>query len=233
MKLIAHRGFADEYPENTLRAVRKASEVSDVVEVDVRRCGSGELVVFHDDTVDRVTDGVGAVSEYALPELRALSVLDSGESVPTLTAVLAALPDDVGLNVELKESVAEEALDSLSTVDNEVLVSSFDPDHLEAVTEIDPTVPVALLWAGEDGDPVERAAELGCSAVHPEWHLCEPDFVDRAHDAGMDVNAWTVKRASTAEDLRSFGVDGVIADSSDVLRERSNDEPRLTSGEDH
>lgn len=217
MRLIAHRGFADEHPENTLRAVREASAVADMIEVDVRQCGSGELVVFHDETVGRVTDGVGALSEYTLPELRALSVGDSGESIPTLTAVLAALPEDVGINVELKEPVAADALKLLSTVDNEALVSSFDADHLRAVRAVDPEVPTALVWAGDAGDPVDEALELGCRAIHPEWSLCDGAFVDRAHDAGLTVNAWTVKRRSTAQDLRSLGVDGVIADRSDVV----------------
>jgi len=217
VRLIAHRGFADEYPENTLRAVRQASSVADMIEVDVRQCGSGELVVFHDETVGRVTDGVGALSEYTLPELRALSVQESGESIPTLTAVLAALPDGVGINVELKEPVAADVLELLSTVDNEALVSSFEAEHLRAVRGIDPEVPTALIWAGGAGDPIDEALELGCRAIHPEWSLCDEAFVDRAHDAGLSINAWTVKRRSTAQDLRSLGVDGVIADSGDVV----------------
>jgi len=228
VKLIAHRGFAEENPENTLRAVRNAQDQADMVEVDVRRCGSGELVVFHDETVDRVTDGVGAVSEYALPELRALNVLESGESVPTLTAVLAALPDHVGINVELKEPVAADALELLDTVKNEVLVSSFEESILRDIRDADDGVPTALVWAGEGGDPIDRARDLDCRAIHPEWSLCDAGFVKRAHSADLEVNAWTVVRKSTADDLQSLGVDGVIADSSDVI-ETENDLAELSS----
>jgi len=95
MRLIAHRGFADRYPENTLRAVREASRFADEVEVDVRRCDSGELVVVHDCTVDRVTDEEGAVAHHSLAELRALDVLGTGEGVPTLAEVLSAVPPTV------------------------------------------------------------------------------------------------------------------------------------------
>lgn len=217
MKLIAHRGFADEHPENTVRAVRRASDVADAVEVDVRRCGSGELVVFHDETVDRVTDGIGAVSEYDLPHLRALTVLDSGESVPTLTAVLAAVPESIAIVVDLKEPVADDALELLEMVDNDVVISAFDPSILRTVSDLDPTVPTALVWDGNGGDPVDRARDLGCRSIHPEWSLCEEGFVKRAHSADLRVNAWPVKRTSTATDLRSLGVDGVIADDSHVL----------------
>ena len=88
MRCIAHRGFAKVNPENTVTAVRSAAEHTDVIEIDVRRCGSGELVVIHDETVERVTDGTGRVAELSADELTALDVLESGEGVPTLPSLL-------------------------------------------------------------------------------------------------------------------------------------------------
>lgn len=217
MRCIAHRGFAAEAPENTVAAVG-AADCADLVEVDVRRCGSGELVVVHDETVDRVSDGTGAVADHTLSELRALDVLDTGEGVPTLTEVVAALPPGVGLNAELKEpGLAADALAHLRDVDGEVVVSSFSPRVLAAVADHDPSVATAYLTADRRPDPVATARDLGCTHLHPSAALCLlTRVVPRAHDAGLVVNAWTVERPVVARLLRYRGVDGCIADARDA-----------------
>ncbi len=216
VRLIAHRGFAAEHPENTLAAVRAAAEQADVVEVDVRRCGSCDLVVIHDATVDRATDGTGRVDAHTLAELRDLSVLGSGHGVPTLADLPEVLPPSVGINVEFKEPVVADALPALRQFDGEVVVSSFDPGILATVAEVAPDLPTALLVADAE-DAVERARDLGCAAVHPEWSACDPELVERAHEAGLSVNAWTVEHRETADRLAEMGVDGVIADRHDVV----------------
>lgn len=238
MRLIAHRGFADAHPENTLSAVRLAAERADAVEVDARRCGSGEVVVIHDATVDRVTDGAGRVDGLTRAELAALSVYGSGEGVPTLADVAAALPAWVGLVLELKETgLAADALAAAADVDD-LVVSSFLPEALAECREADAEVPTALNVAGGDVETgtdggggatgsgadrgrrsagIERAVDLDCAAVHPHHGLCVPEYVRRAHDAGLAVNAWTVVERETARALAEAGVDGVIADRADVL----------------
>ncbi len=114
MRLIAHRGFAATAPENTIAAVQSAAEYADAVEFDVRRCGSGELVVIHDETVDRVTGGVGAVADSSLEELQSLTVLQSGERVPTLEEMLEVVPPSVEINLEMKElDIAADVLEAL------------------------------------------------------------------------------------------------------------------------
>jgi glycerophosphoryl diester phosphodiesterase len=141
---IAHRGYAAEAPENTIAALRRAGRRADGVELDVRRCGSGELVVVHDATVDRVTDGTGRVADHSLAELQALDVLDSGESIPRLDAALAAVPDDVMVNVELKETgVAADAVATLQGVANPVLVSSFSETALREVRAVSRSIQTA------------------------------------------------------------------------------------------
>ena len=215
MRVIAHRGFAEEHPENTLQAVRLAAERADAVEVDARRCASGEVVVIHDETVDRTTDGTGRVDEHSREELAALSVYGSDEGVPTLAEVAAALPEWVGLILELKETeLAADALEAVSDLDG-VVVSSFLPDVLSECRAADTDVPLALNAMESDG--IAEARELDCAAVHPHHGLCSPDYVERAHDAGLAVNAWTVDDRATARELDEAGVDGVIADWSDVL----------------
>ncbi|MFB6108046.1 MAG: glycerophosphodiester phosphodiesterase [Haloplanus sp.] len=219
MRLIAHRGFAAEHPENTLLALRRASRRADAVEVDVRRCGSGELVVVHDETVDRVTDATGRVADYGREELAALSVLGSGEGVPTLGEALDAVPASVGVNLELKEcGLAADALSVAADRDTEAFVSSFSVDALRECRDADPAVPRAYLFAdGDDDDAVDCARDLDCAFLHPHHDRCDADFVARAHDAGLAVNAWTVDDRATARRLADAGVDGVVADRRDVL----------------
>ena len=104
MKHIAHRGVAAEYPENTLLAVRQATTQADMIELDLRRCGSGEIVVIHDGIVDTISERRGRVKDFSVTDLSRLNVLTSGEGVPTLTSVLDAVPPEISFNLELKET---------------------------------------------------------------------------------------------------------------------------------
>lgn len=218
MRLIAHRGFALTFPENTIFALRAAADIADLVEIDVRRCGSGELVVIHDETVDRVTRARGRVSEFDLSTLRDLDVLDSGEPIPTLSEVFDAVPDAIGINVELKEAdTALEALRIAAAAENDVLVSSFDLEALTAARESHPSIPRALLFRGDPEIRLQQARELNCVAVHPHYETCTPDVVSRFHVAGFSVHAWTIEDAATAKRVADAGADGVIADRPDVL----------------
>lgn len=219
MKVIGHRGCAEQYPENTLHAVTRAARYLETVEVDVRRCASGEPVVFHDETVDRVTDGTGRVADLTLAELRALDVLGSGERVPLLSAVLAALPDGVTVQLELKETgLAEDALRAGESSVNDVVVSSFIPDALAEVSAHDPAIPTGFLFEEDPHANTEHAIDLDCEFVHPHYDLClETDVVDRAHARGLGVIAWKAARTrEEVEALREVGVDGVTADRWDI-----------------
>jgi glycerophosphoryl diester phosphodiesterase len=220
MRLIAHRGFAGVNPENTLQAVEAAAGVADAIEVDVRRCESGDLVVIHDETVDRVTNGTGPVAGHTLAELRELDVLGTGEGVPTLEAVLEAVPETVGVNVELKErGTAADAMEPMASLHPQTVVSSFSSEVLAACRNADPSVPRAFLT--DEGGPgaVRTALDLECGYIHPAVDACDERLVSDAHHAGMSVNAWTVEERDAAESLARLGVDGVIADSTDVRPE--------------
>lgn len=216
MNCIAHRGFAGTNPENTLGAVTRAV-AADVasVEVDVRRCGTGELVVIHDETVDRVTDGTGAVADLSLAALSSLSVLGSGEGVPTLSAVCEVVPSAVTLDIELK--TAGLGADTIAIAGRHgcsVRLSSFDPVVLETIPWVDgaPVVDLALITRYGGRRMLDRAVRLGCSAVHPRWQRCTRSFVAAAQDRALAVNAWTVRSDTVARRLARVGVDGLIAD---------------------
>ena len=218
MRLIAHRGFASINPENTLSAIERASAVADEVEVDVRRCASGELVVIHDPTVDRVTDQSGAVSEYARSDLESMRVLDTEEGIPTLAELLRIVPDRVGINVELKEpGIAVDAVDLVSSLHPNSIVSSFSGEALSDCRAVDPDVPTAYITDESGTEGVETAVELDCEYLHLGVETCTERAVGAAHGVGMHVNAWTIDSADEATALASTGIDGVISDRPDVL----------------
>lgn len=219
MELIGHRGCAEQYPENTIPAVRASSQYLTTVEVDVRRCATGELVVFHDETVERLTQGEGAVAELSWRELRSLEVLDSGEPVPSLDEMLAAVPEAVTLQVELKEAgLASDVHAAVAASQVDVQISSFLPGALREVAGLDWAVPSGLLFDADPESNVAVAEGLDCEFVHPHFDLCVgTDVVATAQERGFGVIAW--KAARTAEDvaaLREVGVDGVTVDRWDI-----------------
>ncbi len=197
-QIFAHRGFADKYPENTVGAVRAAAEESDAVEIDVRRCGSGELVVFHDDELDRVTDGEGRIDGIPLGELKRLTVAGSREPVPTIDELLAVVPKGTLLNIELKEDgIGEEVVNACQAHGVDALYSSFYDDAIREIRSIAPDAPLAVLC--HKMQPIDErlalADELDAVAFHPSMALVEawsdpdslwlPAALDRL-DAGLD-----------------------------------------------
>ena len=199
-----------------MRAVRKSSRRFPAVELDVRRCRTGELVVFHDETVDRVTDGTGSVAAMDWNRLRSLEVLESGERIPRLSEALAAIPSDVSVQVELKQlGVAADAVAAIAAADVDARVTSFLPSALAEVRDRNPELPLGYLFGESVGveTGLATAVALGCDTLHPHSELClETDVVDAAHAAGMDVVAWAADDDETFERLRAAGVDGATAD---------------------
>lgn len=244
MRTTAHRGFAGQYPENTVRAVRGAvggdHPPADAVEVDVQPAAGGEPVVVHDERLDDLTDREGLVRETPVERVCSAEVLGSGETVPRLADVLAAVPDGVTLNVELKppDGAAryDERLDAdtlaerraawepfvdrvLGTLEDEVLLSSFCEAPLSLLNEASDRPTAAVTMSPETGLAVARAH--GCDAVHAELHTVpgtamaedpHEGLFRAADDAGLAVRAWTVRTWYEAAQLRAAGVDGLIAD---------------------
>ncbi|WP_181687203.1 glycerophosphodiester phosphodiesterase [Halorhabdus salina] len=212
MRCIAHRGFAGLYPENTLAAIEQAGEQADLIELDVRRCGSGELVVHHDETVDRLTTANGRVADMTATELSRLNVEGSGEGVPTLAAAIDAVPADVGLDIELKEpGLLSDVQDLLSDVDLEIWLSSFDISIVETASE-QTDYPVVLLVGDSSEAGIERAAGLDCAGLGPHWRLVDFALIERAHRADLAVYPWTITDVDRAETFAKMGIDGIIAD---------------------
>ncbi len=245
LDILAHRGFAGTFPENTVPAVTAAGLHPDThtVEVDTMPAADGTPVVFHDsrlherdDGSEGITDAEGVVWETPLSTVTNAEVLDSGSTVPTLAEVVAAVPPGVRLNVELKNPgtgdvwpaselpdldarretwrpFVERVVEACVPLDR-TLYSSFSEAALAAADAVtgDRTAPLVPEGAGDWGlAAVERH---GCTAFHPSKAavFADPALVDRAHDHGCTVNAWTAQTWYELKRLRETGVDGVIAD---------------------
>lgn len=225
--LVGHRGVRGARPENTVAAIElAASQGAHAVEIDVRPCASGELVVAHDPTLERVTGGDDqrAISSLTRVDLAAVD-LGGGARLPCLHTVLdrcAAL--GIGLNVELKNDVPDRfravraAARALRSRDDlTMVVSSFDPRMLAAFRHLAPRVPIALLLHPEHPNVQLFAAPLGAVAVHLARSLAGSAAIARWHRRGLSVWVWTVNDPLEAERLLQDGADGIISDNPDRL----------------
>ncbi len=228
--LLGHRGLNTVAPENTLAAIDAAVEAgAQGVEIDVRPCGTGELVVIHDPTVHRLTGGADdrPVSDLSLRELHHISTtvaqLGPAGRVPVLEEVVTRCRDHgLALNVEMKRdvpsrtAVVRACARSLTTLGagQPIVVSSFDPAMLVGLRLLAPRLPLALLLhrAGRHYRFELLARPLGAVAIHVERTMVRPAQVERWRRLGMRVVAWTVNHRQEVRDLHRIGVDGFISD---------------------
>ncbi len=228
--VIAHRGGAALAPENTLAAFRRAIDLGvDMLEMDVQRSADGVLVVIHDTTVDRTTDGQGRVGELTLDQLRRLNA-GNGEPIPTLEEVLdlavqhgiPVMPEAKspqlypGLGPEIAQALAQAGL-----ADRSVL-QSFDPDTLEEVRAIAPEQPLCMLYGlGTIQVPREQPGQAQAICPMAEMVLLNPWIIREAHRRGQQVFVWfgVVEHPWTLRLLTEFGADGLIVDDPRALQE--------------
>ncbi len=246
---LAHRGGAALAPENTMVAFERALALgADGLDLDVRASRDGELVVIHDETVDRTTDGTGRVSDMTLAELQALDAgyrysVDNGQTfpyrgqgvkIPTLREVLSAFPD-ARVNIEIKQvdPPIEKALADLILemgAQERVMVVAADGDVIERFRHLAPGVATAaargevtwFYWMQRlrlDAFYRPTASALQVPERSGDVVLVTPRFVKAAHARGMKVIVWTVNTPDRMRRLLQMGVDGIITDRPDLLRQ--------------
>ncbi|HHV20932.1 MAG TPA: glycerophosphodiester phosphodiesterase [Propionibacterium sp.] len=231
-QIWAHRGASAYAPENTLPAFELAAEMgADGIELDVQLTADGEVVVIHDETLDRTTDATGRVGELTLAEIRRADASNGlagfgGTRVPTLAEVLEVVRRGrMVVNVELKNltefypGLERAALDVIaaSGMAERVIVSSFNHWSLKTVQHLAPAMKVGVLLSDGIYLPWEYAADFGAAAIHPHWgFLRVPGLVDYAHAAGVAVHVWTVNAETDLAAAISAGVDAVITNHPDV-----------------
>jgi len=226
IKIIGHRGACGYAPENTLSSFAKAIGCNvDMVEFDVRRCASGELVVFHDAKIDRITDGCGYVALQTLHELKQLRILES-ETIPTLQEVLDFIDHRVKVYIELKD--LNIVYDVLQMIDyfvhckqwhyDDFLIASFDHTQLQAVKMVNKNIAVAVLTYGIPVHFGACAAEINAEIVCLDMEFITQEFVHDIHSRGMLVYVYTVNDSEDLIRILGYKVDGIITDYPDYVR---------------
>ncbi|GMA32607.1 glycerophosphodiester phosphodiesterase [Litorihabitans aurantiacus] len=227
--VVAHRGASAHAPQNTLPAFELACRAgADAIELDLQLTRDRGVAVFHDDTVDALTDGSGAVADLTLAQLHALDAGSSfapewaGTRVPAWEDVLDVVRAHPGtdLLVEVKGSFCTaEVAPMLAAIEDagmagRVVVQSFWPDTVAAVRDVAPHLPRGLLVASEPRSGLLTALDLGAAVLNPLGTLlaADPGLVGRAHERGLRVMPWTLNEAAHWAAATEHAVDGIITD---------------------
>lgn len=230
MRIIAHRGASARAPENTLAAFALARRLgADEAELDARVCGSGEVVVFHDETLERLTGARGRVARTPLSRLRELRV--RGEPIPTLEEAIRAEDRPPGLVVELKSdgwrdlriacAAARVLRETRALERGPLVISSFNPFVLAALRIALPRARRAMLAEADGARPLRDLWLRPLAApreAHLEARIIDRARVERARRKGLALVAWTVNDPAEARRLREAGAEGIITDVPDEIR---------------
>jgi glycerophosphoryl diester phosphodiesterase len=213
--VVAHRGGAKLAPENTVAAFKKAIALgADAIELDIHLSSDGELVVLHDDTLDRTFGRPGVVQRMTAAELRAAGV-------PMLRDVLKL--SGVKWIVEIKHphggrhhGIEEKLLQVLEGPLDRYVVITFDQQSLRRLHELKPDLATGFLFSTpQDAEAVKR--DLGVRYLGPYFRLVNPAFIKAAHDAGLKVNPWTVNEETDLRAMLDLGCDAITTDRPDRL----------------
>ncbi len=228
MFIIAHRGAKEYAPENTLLSFKKALELDvDFIEFDVHALKDGSLVVIHDDTLDRTTNGHGYVAEKTLSEIKGLDA-GMGEKIPTLEEALDVIDRKVKVLIEITGflPVATKVADVIQHYVNEkgweysdFMVSSFNHPELVLLKKKIPQVKIGANTSGVPVSYANFAHEIGADFLTTEnIYLMDDAFVKDAHDKGIKFFLYTINDGKLLDRYKHFDIDGVISDAPDKLK---------------
>ncbi len=216
--IIGHRGAMGYVAENTIPSIEKAIELGvDGIEIDIFKCASGELVVFHDVMLDKLTDLTGKIEEKSLDSLKKAKVLGAYQ-IPTLNEVMNLIDGRLILNIELKGSETAIPTNDLlrdyfkksSWNPSKIIISSFKWDELNLFYNLNKEVPIAVLT---DGDPLAAlpfARKVKAYAINPKYSLLTKTNSKIIKDEGIKLFPWTVNELDDIKFMISLGVDGII-----------------------
>lgn len=229
---VAHRGACAYEPENTLRAFRRAIELgADMSELDLHLSRDGALVVMHDSSVDKTTNGHGAIKDLTLAELQQLDA-GMGERIPTLQDVIDLVRGKNGLYIELKaEGTPSATVDLLRanqfTRPSQVIVGSFQPALVRETKARAPELSVSLLVGPvyPAGELIERARAAHADYIHLCWEsraprphqLLTPDLIRALREAGLGIVLWHEEREDELRVLKTLDVDAICTNTPDRL----------------
>ncbi|WP_040193149.1 glycerophosphodiester phosphodiesterase [Clostridium culturomicium] len=228
MIYFAHRGLSEIYPENTILSFDKAMTAgAEAVEFDVHKTKDGELVVIHDEDIKRTFNGSGLIKDFTLAELKNFKCKNPEFEnsklckLPTLNEVLEILKSgNLFINIELKTDLIHynniEA-DVLATIkkynlQNKVLISSFNPQSLEILRELDDLIKLGVLFGNNKMTMLDFALKVNAYSINPDVYLVDQALINFAHDNELKVFSYTVNKPSVASNLEKLGCDGIFTD---------------------
>jgi glycerophosphoryl diester phosphodiesterase len=230
MEIYAHRGFSGKYPENTMLAFQKAYEVgADGIELDVQMTKDEEIVVIHDERVDRTTNGIGYVKDFLYKQLR---LLDAGswfhdrfarQRIPALMEVLEWVQDldkEIMINIELKNNaidyphLEEKVLKMIGQfqLEKQVILSSFNISSMLKARRLHPVIEIGTLFEGVNESAVPSAKLVNAQAIHGDLPFVLSSEGKKAAAQGMKLRVYTVNDAKVASMLRNKEISALMTD---------------------
>lgn len=235
MVIISHRGASGYAPENTLASMKMALEMGcEAMEFDVQLTKDNQMIVCHDFTVDRTTNGTGEVKDLTLAEIKSLDAGSwfskefAGERIPTLDEVLDLVPNDLLLHIEIKKTATDKRNIEKMLYDYLVrynrlstsLISSFNHSSVLEIKKLDNQLNIAIALEADLIEPLKyiEGNNLPIYSFHPCYDYVTADMIKQLHDHNIKVNCWTVNSKEVALSLKEMGVDSVFSNYPDLLK---------------
>ncbi|MBF4492092.1 glycerophosphodiester phosphodiesterase [Flavobacterium sp. JLP] len=225
MLKIAHRGAKGYEPENTLQSFQKALDLNaDGIELDVHLSADGHIIVIHDETIDKMTNGKGFVNTLSLTELKSF-LIDGKHEIPTLREVFDLVDKKCFINIELKSyetlgkavALIEEYISEKNWNYEHFIVSSFDWNALQEVHNLNSNIPIGVLTETDLNLALAFAETIKAKAIHPYYHLLNSENVLQMQEKGFLVLPWTVNIEEDIQKIKNLKVNGIITDFPDKI----------------
>lgn len=220
MKLLGHRGARFEKPENTMAGFLYALECGmKGIELDVRKTKDGQIVVIHDETIDRTANGEGAVSSFTFDQLKEFD-FGEGERIQLLTDVIPEICEKATLYIELKDQSVDEVIDIVeaSGFEENIVIKSFDHRQLQKISKRNPNLTLAALMVCTPSEPGILAKSCGASILSINVNYLDCEFIKKAHDDGILVCGWNCNDLEMKNHFESIGLDWLGTDTPSLFR---------------
>lgn len=223
--VIGHRGAMGYETENTLASIQKALDLGvDMIEIDVFKIKSGEIVVFHDERLERLSNAGGNIEEFNIYDLKQV-ILDGNHQIPQLQEVLRLIDNKVPLNIELKGFNTADRVNFITDYyikqkgwsKENFVISSFNWDELRKMRELNADIAIAVLTEEDPLKAIPTARELNAVAINPWYKSLTAETVSILHDAGFKVYTYTVNEPEDIDKVLSYGVDGIFTNFPDRI----------------
>ena len=223
--VVAHRGFSGKYPENTLLAFEKAVEIgADFIELDIHQAKDGNIVVCHDPTIDRTTDGTGFIKDMNYSELRKWDAGSwkgyPGEKIPLLSDVFRKVGDKIKIFIEIKECNVSDLISLINEfkMEKRVVVGSFKFEYIKQVRNLCGEICTALI-SSRVPQNLEQLIKDGIRQLSLEYHRIDKEIVKELIGRGFVVNVWEPDSEDDLSKVLDFGVQFITTNRPDLLRE--------------